>query len=175
VFGWRGAFFCLVPIALAAFTLQWFSLPAMAASTGVPRSGNVFAPLNQRRVRLGMLAVGFFFMGQFALFTYVRPFLETVTRVDAATLSLMLLAMGMAAFVGAVLVGRVLRAGFYRTLLVIPLVMAARHWRSFLSGPLRSPRPCCWPSGGSSPRRHLWAGGPGSRARCRWTPKQAAA
>lgn len=125
VFGWRGAFFCLVPIALAAFTWQWFSLPAMAASTGVLRSGNVFRLLRQRRVRLGMLAVGLFFMGQFALFTYVRPFLETVTRVDVATLSLILLAMGMAGFVGTVLIGRVLKAGFYRTLIVIPVVMSA--------------------------------------------------
>lgn len=28
----------------------------------------------------GLLACGLFFMGQFTLFTYVRPFLETVTR-----------------------------------------------------------------------------------------------
>jgi predicted MFS family arabinose efflux permease len=32
-----------------------------------------------------MLAVGTFFMGQFVVFTYVRPFLETVTRVAIPT------------------------------------------------------------------------------------------
>ena len=32
------------------------------------------------------LAVGLFFMGQFALFTYLRPFLETVTGVSVSTL-----------------------------------------------------------------------------------------
>jgi hypothetical protein len=36
-------------------------------------------------VRLGMAAVGLFFMGQFALFTYLRPFLETVTQVDGTS------------------------------------------------------------------------------------------
>lgn len=46
-----------------------------------------------------MLAVGTFFMGQFALFTYLRPFLETVTQVNVATLSIVLLVMGVAGFV----------------------------------------------------------------------------
>ena len=125
-----------MPISLAAFAWQWFSLPAMAAPTGVPRSGNVFRLFKQRRVRLGMLAVGLFFMGQFALFTYMRPFLETVTRVDVDTLSLILLAVGLAGFVGTVLVGRVLKTGFYRTLIVIPVVMAAIALALTAVGPL---------------------------------------
>lgn len=39
--GWRGAFFCLVPIALIAFAWQWFSLPSMAAKPRTPDSSNV--------------------------------------------------------------------------------------------------------------------------------------
>ncbi|MBY0411379.1 MAG: hypothetical protein K2Q97_14950 [Burkholderiaceae bacterium] len=73
---------------------------------------------------LGMLAVGAFFMGQFALFTYLRPFLETVTRVEVSTLSLMLLALGVSGFIGTTLVGLFLKMGLYRTLAIIPLVMA---------------------------------------------------
>ena len=53
--------------------------------------GTVFRVLRRPQVPLGMLAVALFFMGQFALFTYLRPFLETVTRVDVSTLSLILL------------------------------------------------------------------------------------
>ncbi|MEG0886335.1 MAG: MFS transporter, partial [Janthinobacterium sp.] len=37
VIGWRGAFFCLVPIAVVAFVWQWISLPALppvARNTG---------------------------------------------------------------------------------------------------------------------------------------------
>lgn len=31
VIGWRGAFFCIVPVAVIAFIWQWFSLPTMSA------------------------------------------------------------------------------------------------------------------------------------------------
>ena len=43
-----------------------------------------------------MAAILLLFMGQFALFTYLRPFLETVTKVDVSALSLMLLGIGVA-------------------------------------------------------------------------------
>ncbi|MEO7941139.1 MAG: MFS transporter [Burkholderiaceae bacterium] len=122
--GWRGAFFCLVPIALIAFAWQWFSLPSMQAQPRAPGSGNVFRLLKNRLVVHGMVAIGLFFMGQFALFTYLRPFLETVTQVDASTFSLILLTVGVAGFVGATLIGPVLRLGFYPILMVIPVLMA---------------------------------------------------
>jgi predicted MFS family arabinose efflux permease len=123
--GWRGAFFCLVPIALIAFAWQWFSLPSMQAQPRAPGSGNVFRLMKNRLVVLGMLAVGFFFMGQFALFTYLRPFLETVTRVEVSTLSLILLTVGAAGFIGATLIGWFLKMDAYRTLTIIPVLMAA--------------------------------------------------
>jgi predicted MFS family arabinose efflux permease len=125
IFGWRGAFFCLVPIAVIAFVWQWFSLPAMQAHPRAKGSSNIFRLFKNRLVVLGMLAVGIFFMGQFALFTYLRPFLETVTRVDASTLSLMLLTLGVAGFVGTTVIGRFLKLGFYGTLAIIPVLMAA--------------------------------------------------
>jgi predicted MFS family arabinose efflux permease len=123
--GWRGAFFCLVPIALIAFAWQWFSLPSMQAQPRAPGSGNVFRLLKNRLVVLGMLAVGLFFMGQFALFTYLRPFLETVTHVDVSTLSLVLLTIGICGFIGATVIGWLLSMGIYRVLAVIPVLMAA--------------------------------------------------
>jgi predicted MFS family arabinose efflux permease len=124
VVGWRGAFFCLVPVALIALVWQWFSLPAMKAKASAPGSRNVFKLFKRRVVTVGMLAVGTFFMGQFALFTYLRPFLETVTRVDVSTLSMMLLTVGVAGFIGTTVIGTLLKAGFYRTLIVIPVLMA---------------------------------------------------
>lgn len=123
--GWRGAFFCLVPVGVLVFVWQWVSLPSMAAQARAPGSGNVFRLFKSRVVTLGMLAVGTFFMGQFALFTYLRPFLETVTRVDVSTLSVILLVAGVAGFVGTVVIGRFLNASFYITLTVIPIAMAA--------------------------------------------------
>jgi predicted MFS family arabinose efflux permease len=122
--GWRGAFFCLVPVAAIALVWQWISLPAMNAER-TPGSGSVFRLFQSRIVSLGMAACGAFFMGQFALFTYVRPFLETVTHVDVTALSLILLGIGVAGFVGTVAVGALLKQGLYRTLIAIPVLMAA--------------------------------------------------
>ncbi len=128
IIGWRGAFFSLVPIALIALVWQWVSLPALpavqqSAVAGQGPSGKVFGLLRRPVVALGMAAMGVFFMGQFELFTYVRPFLEAVTRVDLPTLSLVLFGMGLAGFVGTLLVSHVLQRGMYRMLVAIPLLM----------------------------------------------------
>jgi predicted MFS family arabinose efflux permease len=124
IIGWRGAFFCLAPIALLAFVWQWISLPSMTAEERTTSSGNVFKLLKNPVVALGMAAVSIFFMGQFALFTYLRPFLETVTGVDVSTLSLILLTMGVSGFIGTILIGAFLKKNFYGTLIAIPLLMA---------------------------------------------------
>jgi len=125
VIGWRGAFMCLVPIALIALIWQWISLPSLKAEKGGAASAGAFGVLNQRVVRRGMAAVGLFFIGQFMLFTYLRPFLETVTGVSVTELSMMLLALGVAGFVGTVVIGSVIKKGVYKPLIVVPPVMAA--------------------------------------------------
>jgi predicted MFS family arabinose efflux permease len=112
-------------------------------------------------------------MGQFALFTYVRPFLETVTHVSASGLSLILLAIGIAGFVGTLLVTLVLNAAFYLTLIAIPLLMAAIAGALILTGhnvwivALLSGLWECWR------RQHRRAGGRGSPERYRRMPKRA--
>lgn len=128
VIGWRGAFLCLVPVSLIALAWQWISLPSMPVAphpAGTRNPLSIFKLFRNPVVRLGMLAVGLFFMGQFTLFTYVRPFLETVTRVDVGTLSLILLIIGVTGFVGTTLIGIVLKGAFYETLAAIPVLMAA--------------------------------------------------
>ncbi|CFQ87736.1 putative drug efflux protein [Yersinia frederiksenii] len=132
--GWRGAFLCLVPVAIAAFIWQCFSLPTMEANKDSPSRGTVFRLLSRPVVSTGLLACGLFFMGQFALFTYIRPFLETVSRVDITTLSLILLTIGVTGFIGTLVIGAFLKAGFYQTLIVIPLLMAAIAGMLILTG-----------------------------------------
>ena len=52
-------------------------------------------------------------MGQFTLVTYLRPFLEAVTHVGVSTLSLLLLIIGVAGFVGTILIGPFLKENLY--------------------------------------------------------------
>jgi predicted MFS family arabinose efflux permease len=89
-----------------------------------PSSGNVFKVPGRPLVALSMASVGIFFMRQVALFTYVRPFLETVTRVDVSTLSLILLLIGIAGFIRTSLIGVFLKSGIYRTLILIPVLIS---------------------------------------------------
>lgn len=124
IVGWRGAFFCLVPVAVIALAWKMISLPSMPARSTYGKR-NVFSLLKSAPVTLGMLAVSLFFMGQFALFTYLRPYLETVTHANAMTMSLMLLTIGAAGFVGTMLIGALVKDNMYRTLVAIPLAMAA--------------------------------------------------
>ncbi len=121
--GWRGAFFTVVPLALVALVWQWISLPSLP-----PRrqesSANVFRLLARPHVAIGMVAIMLLFMGQFALFTYLRPFLETVTSVSISTLSLLLLLMGLAGVAGTTIVSQLLHKHLFLILCTIPLIMA---------------------------------------------------
>jgi predicted MFS family arabinose efflux permease len=121
--GWRGAFFSVVPLALAAALWQAFALPRLPASEQ-GRGGGTLRLLGKGRVLLGMTAILLVFMGQFALSTYLRPFLEQVTGVGVPTLSTLLLIIGVAGIAGLLLVGPVLRISLPLTLVAVPLVMA---------------------------------------------------
>lgn len=120
--GWRGVFF-LIPVPLAALALllclRLPSMPSHAASGGV-----VFRVLRFPPVALGMAAIMLFFVGQFALNTYLRPFMETVTQVGTSTYSLIQLIMGSMGLLGTVLAGMLLRTRLHSLLAIIPLVMA---------------------------------------------------
>ena len=121
--GWRGAFLCVIRVAIVACVWLLLSLPAMKSHNG-SGTGNVFKLMKSTPVALGMVAVSVFFMGQFMLFTYLRPFLETVTHVSVSMLSLMLLVLGLAGLAGTFLIEAFLKNGLHRTLIVIPIFMA---------------------------------------------------
>ncbi len=64
------------------------------------------------------------FMGQFALFTYLRPYLETASEFPIETLSLTLLLMGLAGVAGTVAISKLLQTRLFSLLIIIPAVMA---------------------------------------------------
>lgn len=125
VTSWRGAFLSLVPIAVVTFIWQWISLPSMKAGALQAASGSGLRRLlGDRSAATGMGAAGIFFMGQFTLFTYIRPYLELIAQVDARTISLLLLAIGISGLAGTTAIGLVIKKQLYKTLIIIPLLMA---------------------------------------------------
>ncbi|HEY0043971.1 MAG TPA: MFS transporter [Allosphingosinicella sp.] len=122
--GWRGAFFIVVPLAAATFAWQWLTLPSMPSSR-TNGSASALGLLRRPEARNGMAAVGLLFAGQFALFTYLRPFLENVTQLSVSLLSLVLLVMGAAGLAGTWLIGRAVARSLAATLIAAPLAMAA--------------------------------------------------
>lgn len=124
IIGWRGAFFCIVPIAIVALIWQFKSMPSLPAILSVEKSKNPFGLLKRPILLYGMTGILLLFMGQFALFTYLRPFLETVTHVDATMLSILLLILGLAGLVGTFVISLILHQHVYRYLILIPFIMA---------------------------------------------------
>jgi len=125
--GWRGAFLFVVPLIVVAFVWQWHSLPPLPGRENhESRSmgGNVLRLLGQRRIVLGTFSVMLFFAGQFALFTYLRPFLETVTGVSVEELSILLLGLGAFGLVGTFAIGNFLKTRLYSILIFTPIFMS---------------------------------------------------
>jgi predicted MFS family arabinose efflux permease len=123
IFGWRGAFFFIVPLAVLALVWQWISMPPLPAEER-RAAGNPFRLMRRRQVALGMVAIFLLFMGQFALFTYLRPFMEGVAGFTVLQLSLLLFLMGLAGIAGTWAISRLLQSFLFALLTGIPLVMA---------------------------------------------------
>jgi predicted MFS family arabinose efflux permease len=123
LFGWRAVF--LMAAGLSAITLiaQAATLPRMPAS-GSARLGTLVEVLKRPGVAVGMICAMLVFIGHFAFFTYLRPFLEFTTGAGIATISSVLLGFGVASFFGTLLAGFMLERSLRATLAAMPLVMA---------------------------------------------------
>ncbi|MBA4806327.1 MFS transporter [Brevundimonas sp.] len=121
--GWRGAFFIVVPLAAIVLVWQFLSLPSMPSDRRATRA-NALALLRRREAAIGIAGVTLLFMGQFALFTYLRPFLETTTGVSVSVLSLILLIMGLAGAVGSALIPKLIARSLRTALVAAPTGLA---------------------------------------------------
>lgn len=124
VIGWRGVFWALVPLATVTLAWQWVSLPSMPAQAAIPLR-RVLGVLKRRNVSFAMLALMLTFGGAFATFTYLRPFLETKAQATVPQLSLMLLGLGVAGFVGTAAASALIERKLYQLLGGLPVALAA--------------------------------------------------
>ncbi|KHK59090.1 transcriptional regulator [Burkholderia sp. A9] len=122
--GWRGVFWALAPIVIVNMIWLWSSIPSMPAQGSHP-VGKVIGLLKRPNVAFGMLAVMLTFGGAFAIFTYLRPFLESYTHVDVTQLSMLLLGLGLAGFAGTYGASALIAKRLYFLLMILPLALGA--------------------------------------------------
>ena len=122
--GWRAVFVIAAGLGVLALGAQFATLPSLA-SHGQANLRTLIDVLTRPRIAPGMIAITLMITGHFALFTYIRPFLETVTRVGASGMSAILLAFGAANFFGTLLGGFLLERDMRLTLLAMPLAIGA--------------------------------------------------
>ena len=99
------------------------TLPTLTPTRPTPLSA-VFRLLTRRGIGVGILAVVMVFTGHFILFTYIRPFLETVSGAGIARISTTLLIFGIANLAGTLLAGNLLAGNLRLTLSAMPAVIA---------------------------------------------------
>ena len=97
--GWRATFLIAGLVGVAALACLWLTLPRLkpGATAGLKDLAEVAV---RPRAMVVLASVVVVISGHFAGFTYIRPVLEQVVRLDVAAISLVLLAFGCAGFIG---------------------------------------------------------------------------
>ncbi|XKU40248.1 MFS transporter [Pseudomonas [fluorescens] ATCC 17400] len=122
LYGWRSAFFAAAALGMVTLAFQSFTLPRLAPRRPA-RLRTVLEVLQRPGIAMGMFGCVLVHSGHFAMFTYVRPFLEGTTGIGSQGLSLMLLGFGVANFVGTLLAGRLLERHPLATLVLMPALV----------------------------------------------------
>lgn len=122
IVGWRNIFLIASGLGVIALLVQFATLPKLPPR-GHGSLRTLFEVMLRPRMRFGMVAAMLIFTGHFAMFTYVRPFLENVTGVAVSGVSGILLGFGIANFFGTYLGGMLLERSMRLTLAVMPVVM----------------------------------------------------
>lgn len=120
--GWRNIFIGAAALGFGALLWQAAVLPAMPSS-GQTRLSTLFHVLTRREVWPGMACVLLNFAAQFSFFTYLRPFLETVTHLGPSGISAVLLGSGIASFIGTSIAGRLIARSLNGTISMAPVLM----------------------------------------------------
>lgn len=122
IVGWRSVFIGVAVASLVAVVAQVFLLPSMAPSANPSRT-RMSAVLRLPGFLPAMLGVLLFWGGAYTFNTYIRPYLEVVSAVDANGLSLVLLAFGVASFVGTIVAAPLMQ---WNLKVVLPASAAAQ-------------------------------------------------
>ena len=122
MFGWRDVFWALTPI--VAINLVWHVIALPSLPVRQRQDFRAMFDLLKRPYFLrGLVAVMLSWGSAYTMFTYLRPFLEQVTGVNVTTLSVLLLLLGCAGFIGTWAAGRYIKGNVAPLLKLPALVM----------------------------------------------------
>jgi predicted MFS family arabinose efflux permease len=99
IFGWRMAFFAAAGLSTIAIVAILTLLPSISAKSREEKF-TLHSVLSERTAQVALTAAVLIFIGQFAAYTYITPFLNAVPVLSGNTLSIILLANGIAGFFG---------------------------------------------------------------------------
>ena len=116
VLGWRGSFTAVAVLSVVALIATLMLIPSMPSTGGGAGSQAkyAFAPRVLAALAVNVVA----FAAVYSALTYIVPFLESVTGISGALISLFLLAYGVATAVGSFAGGRFADQNAARTLIV---------------------------------------------------------
>ncbi|MBW4041687.1 MAG: MFS transporter [Acidobacteria bacterium] len=120
---WRLAFLIGAVLGLVALVLQLALLPRIPALNRV-RFATLGELLRIPRARIGLIATALAFVAQFSAYTYVAPYLQQLVRISPTTITIALLAFGVAGIAGNFTAGVALGRSVTGTLAVTKVVLA---------------------------------------------------
>lgn len=121
--GWRSAFLAAAGLGMLAFAIQLHCLPSMRADRAA-RLSTIVRVLKRPSMSLGMFTFMTIFAGHFGFFTYLRPFLETVTGASPQMVTLILLVFGVGTFAGNSVSSYLISRSLFAVLASMPLMLA---------------------------------------------------
>lgn len=121
--GWRNVFNGAALMGVLCIIWIWRVLPSLPGGREQHKQ-NMFSLLRRPGVAAGMLSIFMAFAGQFAFFTYIRPVYTALAGFDVGGLTLVLLAFGLASFVGTSLSSLFLKRSLKYVLTLAPLILS---------------------------------------------------
>ncbi|MGN6127446.1 MAG: MFS transporter [Humibacter sp.] len=112
--GWRLTFAVAAMATLVVVVAQLIVLPSLPAD-GRTRLSDLIGVIKRPVARLGMITGAIVFIGQFAAWTYITPFLISHTHLTSDTISVLFVIYGCGGIAGSVLAGWLFKRGVIRS------------------------------------------------------------
>ncbi|MFJ9180048.1 MFS transporter [Streptomyces sp. NPDC102360] len=132
--GWESAFWVVSGLAAAGALALWLLLPGTPTGGGHEDRG--FAVLRSGTLWVSFLAIALGYGGLFVVYTYIAPYLTTVTGVSAGSVTWLLLLFGAGLIAGNALGGHYADRSVTRTVVVILAVLVAGLLALAVLGPV---------------------------------------